>query len=98
MPIGGVAAYRNKASVVGVDYTPAQMNALADEIQRTVAFGVGRNNVDDDAPVDHPLFDSLAWDLLGKSVRASLWQKARTLPPPTPAKRGLSADRWATTR
>ena len=42
--------------------TVADRNRLADEIQRTVAFGVGRNNVEDDAPVDHPLFASAAWD------------------------------------
>ena len=95
MPIGGVAAYRNKASVVGVGFDIACGNAairtdrrveeftrqewtnIADEITRSVAFGVGRTNRQDDAPTDHPLFESDAWRLLAPSVRASLLQKAR---------------------
>ncbi len=78
MPIGGVAAYREQVSVVGVgfdiacgnaairtdltlDGTPGlaeRLPALADEIQDDVSFGVGRKNRADDAPVDHPLFES----------------------------------------
>src|SRR5438094_10178981 len=75
MPIGGVAAYRNKVSVVGVGFDIACGNAairtdrrvddlprpelerLADEIQRTISFGIGRTNRADDAPTDHPLFE-----------------------------------------
>ena len=95
MPIGGVAAYRNQASVVGVgfdiacgnaairtdrmvsDYSAKELALLADEIQRTISFGVGRTNADDDAPVDHPLFDSAAWSTLGSAEREKLRQKAR---------------------
>ncbi|MBV9880252.1 MAG: RtcB family protein [Gemmatirosa sp.] len=96
MPIGGVAAYRDQVSVVGVgfdiacgnaairtdrtvhDYTSADWPRLADEIQRTVAFGVGRNNRDDDAPTEHRLFDSPAWNALPKSGnRQNLQAKAR---------------------
>src|SRR5213596_2470234 len=61
MPIGGVAAYRDKVSVVGVGFDIACGNAairtdltrvqlegrfgdLADEIQATLSFGVGRKN------------------------------------------------------
>src|SRR5947207_10245491 len=61
MPIGGVAAYRNHVSVVGVGFDIACGNAairtdltrvalegrlgeLADEIQATLSFGVGRKN------------------------------------------------------
>src|SRR5688500_9296839 len=80
MPIGGVAAYDNQVSVVGVgfdiacgnaairtdlQYTPdlaQQLRSLADEIQDAVSFGVGRRNLSDDAPVDHPLFKSPLWD------------------------------------
>src|SRR5215207_9791474 len=58
MPIGGVAAYDNKASVVGVgfdiacgnaairtslsidSFAPADWNRVADEIQRSISFGV----------------------------------------------------------
>ncbi len=97
MPIGGVAAYRNQASVVGVGFDIACGNAailtdltgerfdrrtlqeLATEIQHTIAFGVGRNNGQDDAPVDDPLFSDPAWDAIpaAKGARASLWAKAR---------------------
>jgi len=95
MPIGGVAAYRNQASVVGVGFDIACGNAairtdltvesfdrprwleLADDIAATVSFGVGRSNRADDAPTEHELFKSDAWDLLATSVRSALWQKAR---------------------
>jgi len=95
MPIGGVAAYRNKASVVGVgfdiacgnaairtdrrveEFTRGQWTAIADEIAGTMAFGVGRTNRQDDAPTDHPLFESDAWNLLAPSVAGALRQKAR---------------------
>ena len=95
MPIGGVAAYRNKVSVVGVGFDIACGNAairtdlnvgqfdragweqVANEIAATVSFGVGRRNEADDAPVDHPLFDSDAWNLLAPDVRRGLMVKAR---------------------
>lgn len=35
---------------------------LADLIQHTISFGVGRTNLADDAPVNDPLFDDPAWD------------------------------------
>jgi len=96
MPIGGVAAYRRKVSVVGVGFDIACGNAairtdltldrftreelenLADEIQSTISFGVGRSNRDDDAPTDHPLFESPVWGAIpSKPERASLITKAR---------------------
>jgi tRNA-splicing ligase RtcB len=96
MPIGGVAAYRNQVSVVGVGFDIACGNAairtdlslgtpgfadrlgeLADEIQDVISFGIGRKNRSDDAPVDHPLFESAAWDALPRHVRDALRQKAR---------------------
>lgn len=96
MPIGGVAAYRNQASVVGVGFdiacgnaaiktnlfvwerTPEEWRQIADEIQRAISFGVGRSNGSDDAPVDHPLFASAAWDALpNSSNRQNLQGKAR---------------------
>src|SRR2546422_8090540 len=74
MPIGGVAAYRNQVSVVGVgfdvacgnaairtDLSPARLGRhlpeLADAIQDTISFGVGRKNRAGDAPTDDPLFE-----------------------------------------
>lgn len=96
MPIGGVAAYRNKASVVGVGFdiacgncaiqtdlmaeslTRADLTNLANEIQLTISFGIGRKNDSGDAPVNHPLFDSPSWDAIpGRGEKVALWAKAR---------------------
>ncbi len=101
MPIGGVAAYRNQVSVVGVgfdiacgnaairtDRTVAELGAspearrtaltdIADEIQRSISFGVGRKNRADDAPLDHPLFEDAAWEAAPARYREGLRQKAR---------------------
>jgi tRNA-splicing ligase RtcB len=100
MPIGGVAAYDNQVSVVGVgfdiacgnaailtDMTVADLGAgaftennlarIADDIQRSISFGVGRtNNHDDPALQQHALFDDARWSLLPKDHDA-LKQKAR---------------------
>jgi tRNA-splicing ligase RtcB (3'-phosphate/5'-hydroxy nucleic acid ligase) len=101
MPIGGVAAYREQVSVVGVGFDIACGNAairtdlqlaelgrdetevrrrleqLADEIQASVSFGVGRSNQADDAPIDDPLFEDAAWGALPPTVRDELRQRAR---------------------
>lgn len=96
MPIGGVAAYRNQVSVVGVGFdiacgnaairtdrkaaslTRQEIEALADEIQRTISFGVGRSNLADDAPTDDPLFADAAWDAMpGAANKHNLQGKAR---------------------
>jgi tRNA-splicing ligase RtcB len=95
MPIGGVAAYRNQVSVVGVGFDIACGNAairtdvtrvhlegrlgeLADEIQSTLSFGMGRKNRADDAPTDDPLFADAAWDAVpGNRERDQLRSKAR---------------------
>src|SRR4029453_19218944 len=97
MPIGGVAAYRDHVSVVGVGFDIACGNAairtdltfqgthgladalpeIADEIQRSVSFGVGRKNRSDDAPVDHALFSSASWDALPPQIKGNLRDKAR---------------------
>jgi tRNA-splicing ligase RtcB (3'-phosphate/5'-hydroxy nucleic acid ligase) len=98
MPIGGVAAYRDQVSVVGVGFDIACGNAairtdlslhgtrdfadrlgeMADEIQAAISFGIGRKNRSDDAPVDHALFATDAWDALPRHVRDSLRDKARS--------------------
>jgi tRNA-splicing ligase RtcB len=95
MPVGGVAAYRDRASVTGVGFDIACGNAailtdlhrgdierhrdvLADEIQRTISFGIGRSNRADDAPIDHPLFEDPAWEAVpGDRERSALREKAR---------------------
>ena len=98
MPIGGVAAYREQVSVVGVGFDIACGNAairtdlslhgrsdfakrageIADEIQDVISFGIGRKNRSDDAPVDHRLFKSNAWEALPGHVREGLRDKARS--------------------
>src|SRR5881392_3825433 len=95
MPIGGVAAYRDKVSVVGVGFDIACGNAairtdlmlpqiqgrvreLADEIQTSLSFGIGRRNRADDAPTDDPLFEDPAWDAVrDRHERDRLRAKAR---------------------
>lgn len=70
MPVGGVVAYDGAISPSGVGFdiacgnkaalTPLHVNDLGavrpimEEVQRVVAFGVGRTN---DTPFDHDLFD-----------------------------------------
>ena len=96
MPIGGVAAYRDQVSVVGVGFDiacgnaairtdrqtgqlrPARAAAIgSDQITRSVSFGIGRDNRSKDAPVDHALFDSAAWDAVPAKNREDLREKAR---------------------
>lgn len=93
MPIGGVAAYRGRLSVAGVGFDIACGNAairtdltldrladltgIADEIARTVSFGVGRTNQSEDAPVDDALFEDAAWDAVPERHRDDLRAKAR---------------------
>jgi tRNA-splicing ligase RtcB len=94
MPIGGVAAYRDQVSVVGVGFDIACGNAairtdltrddlddlagLADQIHGRLSFGIGRKNTMPDAPVDHSLFEAPAWDALPGSIRNALREKARS--------------------
>ena len=96
MPIGGVAAYDNQASVVGVGFDIACGNcaietnlrlddikardlaSIADEIQNTISFGIGRRNESRDSPSDHPLFESPLWAALPRDAKAAeLKKKAR---------------------
>jgi tRNA-splicing ligase RtcB len=103
MPIGGVAAYDNQVSVMGVGFDIACGNAailtdmtmqdfaedkagpkvameqIANDIQRSISFGVGRtNNHDDPALQEHKLFSDPAWDALPKSGnKQNLQGKAR---------------------
>lgn len=93
MPIGGVAAYRRQVSVAGVGFDIAcgnaailtdltlssglDLEALADEIWGSFAFGVGGENGAPDAPTDHPLFRAEAWELVPREHRDELREKAR---------------------
>ena len=53
------------------------LSQLADAIQATVSFGIGRRNLADDAPSDHPLFLEPAWDAVPTRHRQALRDKAR---------------------
>jgi tRNA-splicing ligase RtcB len=55
-----------------------RLGQLADEIQNTISFGVGRKNQADDAPTDDPMFEDSAWDAVpGRHERDQLRSKAR---------------------
>jgi tRNA-splicing ligase RtcB len=93
MPIGGVAAYREQVSVVGVGFDIACGNAairtnltakqlgkldpLADEIAATISFGLGRKNRASDAPISDPLFEDDSWEAVPPKERRALQDKAR---------------------
>lgn len=93
MPIGGVAAYHRQVSVAGVGFDIAcgnaailtdltlssglDLEALADEIWASFAFGVGSENGAPDAPTEHPLFRAEAWELVPREHRDALREKAR---------------------
>lgn len=53
------------------------LEAIADTISDTISFGIGRTNREDDAPVDHPLFNSDAWQTVPSQYRDKLRSKAR---------------------
>lgn len=60
------------------EFDRPDLELLADEIQRTISFGIGRSNNSDDAPADHELFKSDAWSLLPVDAKVSeLKAKAR---------------------
>lgn len=61
------------------EYTPSDLEILAGEIQSQISFGVGRTNRADDAPTDHPLFESASWFAIpGNHERETLKAKARS--------------------
>ena len=90
MPIGGVVAYDNAISPSGVGFDIACGNKAVqtdihvddigfirpwmEKIQKTVSFGLGRNNP---KPIDHELFDSPVWDEIDLEPGQPLKQKAR---------------------
>lgn len=89
MPIGGVVAYEDAISPSGVGFDIAcgnkavrtnllaadvgETKPLLREIQKRVAFGVGRSN---QTPVDHPLFDDPVWSEL-EPLSPGLREKAQ---------------------
>lgn len=91
MPIGGVAAYRNKVSPVGVGFDigcgnmAVRLNHKAehfdvtdalDLIEDRIVFGLGGSNPE--APEGHELFDAPEWDAYPSSkIAGKLKDKAR---------------------
>lgn len=92
MPIGGVAAYRNKVSVTGVGFDIACGNCavktnlrpedvdlltLGHKIQDTLAFGIGKENPCPTGELlDHQVFADERWDLIPEKYRGPLYRKA----------------------
>jgi len=61
-----------------LDDIRSHLGEIADRIQHTISFGIGRSNDAGDAPVDHPLFESDAWTIISnQSERDSLRARAR---------------------
>jgi tRNA-splicing ligase RtcB len=74
----GNAAIRTNLSLSATPGFAARLPELAEAIQGTISFGIGRNNRADDAPIDHPLFESNAWEAIPRQARQSLKSKARS--------------------
>lgn len=58
----GNAAIKTDANIN--DFDNRELNRIANDIQSMISFGVGRTNRAKDAPTDHSLFDSDAWNIL----------------------------------
>ncbi len=88
MPIGGVAAYNNQVSPVGVGFDigcgnlavrldlekkDLKLEQLLNDIEKNISFGIGQTNPE--APKDHPLFDSDDWKAYGPASRIATLKK-----------------------
>ena len=58
----GNAAIRTDAKIS--DFDTRELNRVANDIQSMISFGIGRSNKAKDAPTDHELFSSDAWNVL----------------------------------
>lgn len=98
MPVGGVAAFRDRIPIAGVGYDIGCGNCavrldlkdyqldfggawdpkvIADDLWHSLSFGIGRKNTSATAPVDDPLFEDPAWDVIPEEHREKLRGKAR---------------------
>ncbi len=88
MPIGGVAAYKNKVSPVGVGFDigcgnlavrldmqkkDLNLDRLLDRIEKNISFGIGQTNPE--APKDLPLFESHDWKAYGTTSQIATLKK-----------------------
>lgn len=64
--VGFDIACGNAAIRTDLDFRSIEphLQQIADEIQAEISFGVGGLNTRRDAPVDHPLFESPAWEAI----------------------------------
>jgi tRNA-splicing ligase RtcB (3'-phosphate/5'-hydroxy nucleic acid ligase) len=66
----GNAAIRTDARVE--DFSSAELQQVAADIQRSISFGIGRDNRHDDATLtEHELFSSPAWDAYPAAVNTT---------------------------
>jgi tRNA-splicing ligase RtcB (3'-phosphate/5'-hydroxy nucleic acid ligase) len=67
-----------KLSDIGVNTEKIQwmLGRYANEIQKTISFGIGRTNKADDAPTDHKLFKDDAWSIVPRAYKNHLFDKA----------------------
>lgn len=70
---GNAAILTNKT----LEQVEPSLSELADEIQNTLSFGIGRKNTSGDAPTNHRLFESEAWEAVPRRERDKLRAKAR---------------------
>jgi tRNA-splicing ligase RtcB len=82
-PIGvGVDIACGNAAIltdIRADGVRSHLEELADEIADSIGFGMQRpTNESDDAPVDHPLFESPSWDAIPAKLRGNLRERARS--------------------
>jgi len=90
MPIGGVAAYKNKVSPIGVGYDIGcgnlavkldiraehlNISDVLDIIQKEISFGIGQRNKN--APEDHPVFEDEKWKAFPSNIRPEFEVLAR---------------------
>lgn len=72
----GNAAIRTDVDVA--DLKERDLLHFAERIERTISFGIGRGNKANDAPVDHPLFESTAWKAIpGREESVQLKARGR---------------------
>ncbi len=72
----GNAAIRTNKTLTDIE---TLLPNLADEIANSISFGIGRKNNSDDAPTEHKLFESDAWEIIPSKdgIHQRLLHKAR---------------------